>query len=155
MVTAVLCSTSSSFLRFDEIRQSLEATFVVELAIMQVIRRGVWAEAGLRSDAVIGVGRPAGGIVFRGDSHGFGTVVPVVFDERRGVVRGVVSRMTPRGQNRTRTDDYQSRQEEISRHDSQSQIPGVGCYNGRCRESKWMGKREGGCGWILGFSTTR
>ena len=116
-------------------------------------------EADLRSDAVIGVGGQIGGVVFREDSRDFSTVAPVVSDERRVVVvRRIVPRMTTSGQNRTRTDDYQSRQDEISctvRHGCQSQIPGVGCCNDQRRESEWMRKMKDDCGWIPGFSTIR
>lgn len=152
-MTVTLRSTSSSLLRFDEIHESLEATFIVELAIVYVIDRSVGAEVEFRCDAVTGVGRPIGGIVLREDGHSFSTVVLVVSNEGGAVFR-MVSRMSARGKNGTRVDDYQSRQEKVSRvmqHNSQGQISGVWCYNGQCRRSEWAEKIGSDYGWGWAF----
>jgi len=109
IVAVALCPTNSSFLRFDEIHESLEASSIVKLAIVYIPIRSVGAEPNLRSEAVIGVGRPVEGVVFPEDGLGFSVVVPAVSDERRAVVRGIAPKMTTRGENRTRADDYQSR----------------------------------------------
>lgn len=114
-MTVALCPTNSSFLGFDEIYESLEATFIVKLAIAEIPIGSVGAEANLRSEAVIGVGRPVEDVVFLVDGLSSSVVVPAVCDERRVVVRGIVSGMTARGKNRTRADDYQSRQDKIFR----------------------------------------
>jgi hypothetical protein len=84
----------------------------------------------LWSAAVISVGRPVRGIVFREGNFDFRAVVLVAFDVRRVVVPGTVSRMTARGKNRTRADDYQSCQDNIPcgrRHGSQDWMSRVGC----------------------------
>ena len=74
-------------------------------------------------EAVIGVGRPVGGIVFREDGFGFSVVVLVVSNMGRVTVRGIVSKVAVGGKYRIRADDHQGCQGKISRdvrHSSQS-----------------------------------
>ena len=86
MVTVVLRSTGSSFFSFDKVYESLETTFIVELAIVYVPNGSVGTESDLRSEAIIGVGWPAGGVAFQGDGIGFSAMVLVASNVRRMVV---------------------------------------------------------------------
>jgi hypothetical protein len=81
-VTVALSPASSPFPRIHEIRQSFEASFIVNLAIADVPNRSAAREAGFLSEAIIGVGRPQRCVIFRDSELNFRTVVFVASEER-------------------------------------------------------------------------
>lgn len=100
MATVALCPTSGPLLRLDEVYESLEAGFVVELAVASVPSRIVGVEVDIRFEAIVGVRRPLGSVAFQEDGIDFGAVTLVATDVRRVATRGVMSRVTARSKNR-------------------------------------------------------
>ena len=109
IVTAPLGFTSSPFLRLHEICQSFEASCIVNLAIVVVPNRGVVREVSFVSEAIIGVRRPQGSVMFRDSELNFGMVIFVAPEGRQMMVHGIGLRKATGGKNGTSARGYQSR----------------------------------------------
>ena len=100
---------------------------IVNLTIAQIPSRSVGGETELKLEAILGVRWPQKWAVLRESEVCFSTVDLVIPNEGLVAVGGIESRMKTRGKNGAGTDDYQSRQDKVSRMICHNQKQGAVC----------------------------